>query len=194
MAALVAAVGLCATACSDDADAGADPAPGEFCPDANAFVTDSAVFFVADVDAELFVDLDRRLAALDEIAPTNLGSDIAALRAGFAHIDDAYASVDYDPAASPPLDAETQAATLEASGHLGQYLEAECGLDTVRNTQVEDIMAAFGVERSTAECLHGEMGDVANIDSSRLTPALMTRPTCGTSLFDLLSGNTAPSG
>jgi len=56
--------------------------------------------------------------------------------------------------------------------------------------QVDDIIEAFGVNRQLAECINLELGDVANIDPSELTPELLSRSVCGTSLVAILSGAT----
>ena len=54
---------------------------------------------------------------------------------------------------------------------------------------------AFGIEDlDVAECLHAQLGNVANIDSADLTPELMVAPVCNTSLLGLLSGEGESEG
>lgn len=160
-----------------------------FCDDANAFVTSTPVFFVTQPDADLFGSFDTALASLGSGSPAELRDDLAQLRDGFAHIGASYASVGYDPAAPLTLDGEIQAATRAATDRVESYLRANCGLDDVRERQIDDIMLAFGMDdRSTAECIHVQMGNVANIEPSDLTPEIMTRDVCGTSIINLLSG------
>ena len=198
VAALLAVLGAACSSSADDTDlAGeADPAaeapvtaPAAFCEPANAFLTSTAARFITTPDAVVFQDLDGRLAEMAEQAPAAIVNDVDALRDGFAAIDEAYASTGYVPTASFELPTEVQQANLEASRNLEDYLIRGCELDRIRAEQIAQIAEAFGIEdATTAECLHAQMGDVANIDPSALTPELMTTPVCGTSILGLLSG------
>ena len=186
-----------AAGCSSSSDpaesaTGTDDPTEQFCAAANSFVTDSAVYFVTQPDAELFAGFDNQLARLSEQAPTSITRSIEVLRDGFAAIDDAYATTGYDPTAAFELSPEVQDSSRRASAELDEYLQANCALGATRETQIDQIVEAFGIEdRSIATCLHANLGDVANIDAAQLTPELMTRDVCGTSILGLLSGEPA---
>jgi len=202
-------VALAAVSCSSASDqtsstepAQTEPAQTEtpitssvaFCNPANAFVTDSAVRFITTPDAEVFTDIDIQLEQIAEQAPAVITNDIAALRTGFAAIGQAYASTGYEPTASFVLPTGVQQANLESSRNLEDYLLRVCELTRVRTEQIEQISEAFGIDdATTAECLHAQMGDIANIDPSDLSPQLMTTEVCGTSILGLLSGAGAAS-
>ncbi|MGI9597008.1 MAG: hypothetical protein ACR2QK_12665 [Acidimicrobiales bacterium] len=54
---------------------------------------------------------------------------------------------------------------------------------------VANIMAAFATDRATAECIFEAWGDVANVPPEELTVELMTFRICGTSIFQLMTGD-----
>jgi len=167
----------------------------DFCGPANAFVTATAVRLVASPDAGTFVAIDERLSVLLETAPDELRDDLASLRTGFAAIDEAYGAVQYDAGATVSLPSEVLAANAVTAERLERHLVSECDLDAVRDRQVDDIAVAFGIEDlDVAECLHAQLGNVANIDSADLTPELMVAPVCDTSLLGLLSGEGESEG
>ena len=204
---LVAAV-LVAAACSgsDDEDpvasepaaspvaevaepADAEPPTDDFCRDATAFVTSSDARLITTPDAEVFVEIDAALAALDSGAPDAVLADVATLRDGFAEIGEAYETTGFDPTALLDVPQETLLANGSAVRSLEDFLLDSCGLAEVRDEQIADITEAFGIQDpALAECLHTQLGDVANIDSSSLTPELMITEVCGTSILGLLSG------
>ena len=152
-------------------------------------MTDSRVRFITSPDATVFATIDERLANLVDLAPTSVNDDLATLRSGFAAIGDAFAEAGYEPSASFVLPVEVQDANLIASRNLENVLLESCDLEAVRDEQIAQIGEAFGIDDpSLSECLHAQMGDIANIDSSTLTPELMTTTVCDTSILGLLSG------
>ena len=180
-----------AAGCSSDGDRAA--AEG-FCDAANSFITSSDARLVTTPDAALFESLDNRLNTVGSLAPGALDEDLDLLRSGLASIGDVYAEVGFDPDATVTLPTEVLAGNAGAARQLETHLEQNCGLDQVRNAQVAQIVEAFTIDdREVAECLHVQLGDVANIASSDLTPSLLLSPVCGTSLFRLLGGD-ASSG
>ncbi len=54
---------------------------------------------------------------------------------------------------------------------------------------VANIIEAFATDRETAECIYEAWGDVANVEPAELTPELMTFPICGTSIFQMMTGD-----
>lgn len=54
---------------------------------------------------------------------------------------------------------------------------------------VENIMAAFATDEATATCIFEAWGDVADVPPAELTPELMTFEVCGTSIFQLMTGD-----
>lgn len=164
----------------------------EFCSTGNGFVTDTRTRLIATPDAATFVDIDARLLDLVQEAPSDVTGAIESLRTGFAAIGEAYAATGFDPGATLSLDPEVQDTTALAGSTLRSYLLANCDLAGTRDVQIAQIREAFGIDDSaTAECIHTQLGDVANIESSTLTPELMTAPVCGTSILGLLSGETS---
>lgn len=196
-AAIVVVSTIVAAGCSSSGDDAA--AKEAFCADALAFVTDDSVTRASNFSLEFFQDVATRLSALVDAAPDEVEPDVAALRDGFAESDAVFAEFDYDitdPALVPALDRIDQESMLVATENIESYLETECGLVTsdlsteapVDEQEVADIMAAFGIDRTLAECINRELGDVANIESSALTPDFLTSPVCGTTLLGILNG------
>lgn len=171
--------------------------PGEpsvaFCSEAGRFIDDPSVTDVANVGPQFFDDVDRRLARLVETAPAGVVADVEALRAGFVDSDRIFADFDYetdDAGLAEALGRVDNQSMLTATDNIRRFLGHECGNEggeAVDTAQVDDIVDAFGVDRALAECINVELGDVANIDSSELTPELLGRPVCGTSLLAILS-------
>ncbi len=56
-------------------------------------------------------------------------------------------------------------------------------------TGIANIMEAFATDEETAACIHEAWGDVANVPPAELTPELMTFEICGTSIFELMTGD-----
>lgn len=54
---------------------------------------------------------------------------------------------------------------------------------------VANIAAAFGTDEATAQCIYDAWGDVANVPAEQLTLELMNFPVCGTSIFQLMTGD-----
>lgn len=54
---------------------------------------------------------------------------------------------------------------------------------------VANIAAAFGTDDATAACIHDAWGDVTEMAPEQLTPDLMNFPICGTSIFQLMTGD-----
>ncbi len=191
----------CSSSATESTEANASPEPPlssddepsvAFCSAATSFITDSGARFITTPDAASFAAIDTQLAGLATESPTSIAGDVTALRSGFEAIGEAYAATGYEPSASLVLPVEVQEANLRASRNLEEYLLDNCGLAEVRDTQIADIREAFGIDDPVmAECLHTQMGDIANIEASTLTPELMTAEVCGTSIFGLLSGATA---
>ncbi|MGB5760555.1 MAG: hypothetical protein WBM50_26810 [Acidimicrobiales bacterium] len=180
-----------------DPVAGLSDRPGEssaaFCSEAGRFIDDPSVTDVGNVGPQFFADIDRRLARLVETAPAGVVADVEALRAGFVDSDRIFAEFDYetdDAGLAEALGRVDNQSMLTATENIRRFLGQECGTEgggAVDSAQVDDIVEAFGVDRSLAECINVELGDVANIDSSELTPELLSRPVCGTSLLAILS-------
>ena len=59
---------------------------------------------------------------------------------------------------------------------------------------VANIMAAFATDEATAKCIFDAWGDVANVPPAELTPELMRFEICGTSLFQLMTGDSRFTG
>ncbi len=197
---------LLASACSTNADVDAETGvdaevevSAAFCEDANAFITDRTVTDVSGFSESFFAGIDERLAALEAMAPADALADVMSLRSGFAEADAIFAEFDYDTAdqqLGPALLAVDNEGLLAATENLQTYLAENCEItaaDTGTETavvpeEVEAIMDAFDVDRAMAECLNAEFGDLAAIPSEELTPELLSRPACGTTLIALLSG------
>lgn len=181
-----------ATSAADTSEPAAASASASFCDAADDFITDRSVTDVALFSAEFFAGVDERLAALLADAPDELRPDLESLRAGFAGTDTIFAEFDYDvtrPGLGDALEQVDNEGMLNATDNIQIYLGDECGISSaVDPREVDDIIAAFGVDRALAECINLELGDVANIDSEDLTPELLQREVCGTSLIALLSG------
>ncbi len=165
-----------------------------FCADARRFIDDPSVSDVSGLDPRFFADVDRRLGDLAIIAPAEVVADVEALRAGFADSGRILADLDGETddavLAEALLEVDNES-MLGATDNLRRFLTLACGPEAggaVDGAQVDDIVEAFGVDRALAECINAELGDVANIDSSRLTPELLSRPICGTSLLAILAG------
>lgn len=186
----LAVVSLIVGACTDTGTRGDDG----FCDEAADFVADRSVTQAANFSAEFFATVDDRLAGLIEAAPDQLVVHLETLQQGFAHTDQALSRFDYDlndPGLASALAQVDDDGMLDATSTIQLFLTEECGIDQSGGTdpdEVEAIMAAFGVDRALAECLNLELGDVARVPSQDLTPELMTRSVCGTSLFGLLTG------
>lgn len=174
-----------------------EAAAAAFCQDADAFITDDSVTSIDSFGPDFFADVEQRLSALVDRAPTEVTADFEALRTGFRTSEEVFSRFAFDasdPALVPALDEIDQAAMLEATDNIQQYLDRECRAfirpadGPVDEAQVADIMEAFSVDRTMAECLNRELGDIANIDSSELTQELLSMPVCGTSLIGLLTG------
>jgi hypothetical protein len=180
----------------DDQESTADEATevSDFCAEAAAFINDRSVTDVSNFSAEFFAGVDQRLSGLVDTAPDDVRASLETLRSGFADSDQIFAEFDYDVTdqrLGPALASVDNEAMLTATDEVQLYLSETCELEPVGSLdpqQVSDIMDAFGVDRALAECLNLELGDVANIDPEELTPELMSRQVCGTSLFALLSG------
>jgi hypothetical protein len=54
---------------------------------------------------------------------------------------------------------------------------------------IANIMEAFAVNEATATCIHNAWGDLANVPPADLTAELMTYEICGTSIFQMISGD-----
>lgn len=183
------------TVASEPSERGSDVPPGSFCSRGNAFVTDTNLRLVAAPTAETFDGIYRQLDALVGEAPGDLLSSVMSLRSGFESIGDAYAATGFDPTATITLSPEVQDSNSVAVAELRGYLLTNCDLMAVQDEQIAEIQEAFGIEDpATAECIHAQLGDLANIDSSTLTPELMTVSVCGTSLLGLLSGESVDNG
>ena len=61
-------------------------------------------------------------------------------------------------------------------------------------TGIANIMAAFSTDEATAACMYEAWGDVANVPPAELTPELMTFEICGTSIFQLMTGDSRFTG
>ncbi len=59
---------------------------------------------------------------------------------------------------------------------------------------ISNIMEAFATDRDTAVCIYDAWGDVANVPPQELTPELMMFPICGTSIFQLMTGDARFTG
>jgi len=218
--ALLLAVVLVAASCSngnDETSEGSDPSTAgaadtdtgsgetsttsaEFCIEMQNFTRDQAVTNVANFGSDFFADVDTQLEALVESSPEQLRSDLEVLRKGFAETDRILAGFDYDlsdPQLLPSLEDIDNEGMLQATENIEAHLAEECSPKSAVAAPAEEIsgiMEAFGVDEPLARCLHGEFGDLANIDSEDLTPELLTKPACGTALFDLLAGEEPPAG
>jgi len=54
---------------------------------------------------------------------------------------------------------------------------------------IANIMEAFAADEATATCIHDAWGDLANVPPAELTAELMTYEICGTSIFQMISGD-----
>lgn len=54
---------------------------------------------------------------------------------------------------------------------------------------IANIMDAFATNEATAACIFDAWGDVANVPPGELTPELMTYEICGTSIFQMITGD-----
>ena len=59
---------------------------------------------------------------------------------------------------------------------------------------IANIMEAFATDEATATCIYEAWGDVANVPPAELTPELMTFEICGTSIFELMTGDARFTG
>ena len=54
---------------------------------------------------------------------------------------------------------------------------------------IANIMEAFATDEATATCIHDAWGDLANVPPAELTAELMIFEICGTSIFQMISGD-----
>lgn len=188
------ALGACSTPGDDTSGDDSGESAAEFCTEADLFINDRSVTDVTGFSPEFFADIDERLGQLADSAPAGVRADVEDLRAGFAGSDAIFSEFDYDttdPGLATALERVDNEAMLGATDNIQRYLSETCGIDQADSPdphQVADIMDAFDVDQALAECLNLELGDIASIDSEQLTPELLSRQVCGTSLIALLSG------
>jgi len=204
LVAVLVALSTLVMACADNSKPTGDIAGEEipaqsFCDMANDFVTDQSVTNAANFSAEFFSDVDERLVSLIDAAPADIKQYFGTLQTEFAATNKALAELEYDladPGFLIALQNVDDDAMLAATEAIEDHVGAECSIepDPIDAGQVDDIMEAFSINRQLAECIHQELGDVANISPELLTPELLTQPVCETSLYALLSGSPAPGG
>ena len=81
--------------------------------------------------------------------------------------------------AAVPTEAPTD--TASPGGYSFDRSDPEAGIQNIRD--------AFATDQATAECIFEAWGDVANVPPAELTPELMTFPICGTSIFQMITGD-----
>jgi len=59
---------------------------------------------------------------------------------------------------------------------------------------IENIMTAFATDEATATCIFDAWGDVATVPAEELTPELFNAEVCGTSIFELMTGDSRFTG
>jgi hypothetical protein len=82
---------------------------------------------------------------------------------------------------TPEPEPEVQTSELGPGGYGFDRSDPDAG--------IANIMAAFSTDEATATCIHEAWGDVANVPPAELTPELMTFEICGTSIFQLMTGD-----
>jgi len=98
------------------------------------------------------------------------------------------------PSAEPPAPAPTVAPTTAPSRTpaAGEFEPGPGGYGFDRSDPeggVANIVAAFATDEATATCVFDAWGDVANLPPEELTPELMTFEVCGTSIFQMMTGD-----
>ena len=84
----------------------------------------------------------------------------------------------------PPTETDSRSDVSAEKGPGG------CGFDrSDPEAGIANIMAAFATDEATATCIHEAWGDVANVAPAELTPELMVYQICGTSIFQMMTGD-----
>ena len=180
-----------------------------FCAQAGEFVG-SLGTLNGSFDADSFEAVDTELNELIEVSPVELLSAASDVRDGYRSIAEVAGRYAYDlgdPALATDLASMDRAVLAGSFSELNAAIDDECGVsaDSVLvagqnggpgevadgsdpDVVIDQIAEVFGVDRALAECLYGEFGDIVNADSTSITPEVLTREACGTSLFNLLNG------
>ena len=91
---------------------------------------------------------------------------------------------------STPTSSLAQTAEPEPASESSQPGPGGFGFDrSDPTTGVRNIMDAFAADEETATCIYDAWGDVANVPPAELTPQLMTYEICGTSIFQMITGD-----
>lgn len=210
---VVVAAGVLAAGCGDSGSDESAATSDEFCAAAGATMSGQQTISVLEFSPQFFADMDAEFATMDELAPGSLRDDIAVLRDGFELTGEIYEEFGFqnrDPAFVDalverlPTDAMTEArATIDAGLDEGcdpeilRIARAPGGYSFDRSDRdggVANIMAAFATDQPTAECIWQAWGDVSQVAPEDLTPELFTFRICGTSIFELISGDPRLTG
>jgi hypothetical protein len=167
-----------------------------------------------DFSPQYFDEADSDFAELLAAAPGDLSGAIEDLRAGFVTTAQIYEQFGFDVSAPGFVDALTEgldnASMVDAVELIGQFIDRNC---TDAEIAAGQAPGGYSFDRSdpalgplniqalapeltqeTAQCIYDAWGDISKIPPEELTQELMVHPICGTSIFELLTGDDRFSG
>ena len=188
--------------------------PGEFCVDAARVMLDQGTASLNDFSPQYFDEVDDDLNNLLVIAPAELDVPISTLRSGFSMTAQIYGEFGFNVGASGFLEALTEridnGAMIDASVAINTYLDERCdaadlaagrapgGYSFDRSDPVNGPLNVLSLspelDPETAQCIYDAWGDISKIPPAELTPELYVFPICGTSIFQLLTGDARLTG
>lgn len=168
---------------------------------------------VLDFSPQFFIDADAEFAEMASGSPGSLDADIQALRDGFDLTNETFVEFGQQPSDPAFLDAlverlDTDAMTA-ARDSINTHLDLNCDAEILRIARapggysfdrsdpvggVTNIMDAFGTDEATASCIYDAWGDASKVPPEELTEELFNFRICGTSIFELISGDSRFTG
>lgn len=178
-----------------------------FCADAAGVMQGQETVSILQFSPQYFTDIDADFARLLETAPASLTGEIEALRDGFTLTDEIYTEFGFEAENAAFLEALTDRldskSMIQANETIGSHLDRECSADVLaaarspggfsfdRSDPIGGVanIAALGTDDATAQCIYDAWGDISDIPPEELTAELMNFPICGTSIFQLITGD-----
>ena len=216
--AIVAAIALIAAACTGSDQAtiqttttstsasvtsstvGLSAQPVELCVLGPEVMAQQATASLNQFSPQYFASVDADFESLMTVAPDELQSSLTDLRDGFATTASIYADFGFNAGAEGFIDALTEGldndAMIDAADAIGLYLGENCSPGGYSFDRSDPVNGPLNVQAlspdmsdETAQCIYDAWGDISSIPPEELTPELYVFPICGTSLFELLTGD-----
>jgi hypothetical protein len=210
--ALVILVAACGDA--ESGEQGIDTTTPDFCRAAVGLIGGQGSVSVLEFSPQFFATIDAQFDELFAGAPSAVVADLKILSDGFGLTGEIFVefgsdntSVEFLDALGERLDSESMVAANES---ISAHLETNCSTDDLRagrspggySFDRSDPVAGIAnitamspeTDPSTIQCVYDAWGDVSNIPPVELTPELWTFEICGTSLFELLTGDPRLTG